>query len=100
MRPFVRLMILAVMAAFAVRVPASDAPAQDPASLVRRTTLIVHDIDASIRFYRDVLGFELWLENRGQVTPESLPNTAAAGAPSRFAIMKGRHPWVGMVGLL
>ncbi len=68
--------------------------------MVRRTTLIVNDIDASIRFYRDVLGFELWLENRGKVTASSLPNEAPLGAPSRFAIMKGRHPWIGMVGLL
>jgi pimeloyl-ACP methyl ester carboxylesterase/catechol 2,3-dioxygenase-like lactoylglutathione lyase family enzyme len=75
-------------------------PAPEPASMVRRTTLIVHDIDASIRFYRDVLGFELWLENRGKVSPSSLPSEAPVGAPSRFAIMKGRHPWIGMVGLL
>jgi pimeloyl-ACP methyl ester carboxylesterase len=80
--------------------PAPQASVVDPQSLVRRTTLIVHDIDASIRFYRDVLGFELWLENRGKVSPASLPSTAPVGAPSRFAIMKGRHPWVGMVGLL
>ena len=78
--------------------PASSAP--DPAGLVRRTTLIVHDIDASIRFYRDVLGFEVWLENRGKVGPSSLPADVPPGSPSRFVIMKGRHPWVGMVGLL
>jgi pimeloyl-ACP methyl ester carboxylesterase/catechol 2,3-dioxygenase-like lactoylglutathione lyase family enzyme len=72
----------------------------DPAALVRRTTLIVHDIDASIRFYRDVLGFEVWLENRSVVREDSLPSAAPLGAPSRFAIMKGRHPWVGMIGLL
>ena len=75
-------------------------PAAEPTDLVRRTTLIVHDIDASIAFYRDVLGFELWLDNRGQVSADSLPVRAPVGAPSRFAIMKGRHPWVGMVGLL
>jgi catechol 2,3-dioxygenase-like lactoylglutathione lyase family enzyme len=79
---------------------APAAPADDPAGLVRRTTLIVHDIDASIRFYRDVLGFEVWLENRGSVGASSLPTDAPPGSPSRFAIMKGRHPWVGMVGLL
>jgi len=74
--------------------------AADPAGLVRRTTLIVHDIDASIRFYRDVLGFEVWLENRGKVSASSLPADVPLGSPSRFAIMKGRHPWVGMIGLL
>ena len=77
--------------------PSSSA---DAGSIVRRTTLIVGDIDASIRFYRDVLGFELWLENRGKVSPSSLPSGLPVGSPSRFAIMKGRHPWVGMVGLL
>ncbi len=80
--------------------PAPPAAAGDPPALVRRTTLIVHDLDASVRFYRDVLGFELWLENRGKVGPSSLPTEAPPGSPSRFAIMKGRHPWVGMVGLL
>ena len=68
--------------------------------LVRRTTLIVHDMDASVRFYRDVLGFELWLENNGKVSNTSLPSSAKLGEPSRFVIMKGRHPWVGMIGLL
>jgi pimeloyl-ACP methyl ester carboxylesterase/catechol 2,3-dioxygenase-like lactoylglutathione lyase family enzyme len=76
------------------------ASADEPAALVRRTTLIVHDIDASIRFYRDVLGFEVWLENRGKVGASSLPADVPPGSPSRFAIMKGRHPWVGMIGLL
>jgi pimeloyl-ACP methyl ester carboxylesterase/catechol 2,3-dioxygenase-like lactoylglutathione lyase family enzyme len=79
---------------------APAASAADPAGLVRRTTLIVHDIDASIRFYRDVLGFEVWLENTGKVGASSLPADVPPGSPSRFAIMKGRHPWVGMVGLL
>ena len=85
-----------VALAASIAVPATP----EPASLVRRTTLIVHDIDASIRFYRDVLGFEVWLENRGVVRETSLPSEAPLGAPSRFAIMKGRHPWVGMIGLL
>lgn len=76
------------------------APVTEPTSVVRRTTLIVHDIDASIRFYRDILGFEVWYENRGQVSENSLPSDASVGAPSRFVIMKGRHPWIGMVGLL
>lgn len=69
-------------------------------SVVRRATLIVHDLEASIRFYRDVLGFEVWLRNEGKVTAESLPSTAPRGSPSRFVIMKGKHPWIGMVGLL
>jgi pimeloyl-ACP methyl ester carboxylesterase/catechol 2,3-dioxygenase-like lactoylglutathione lyase family enzyme len=103
--PFIALAVSAAMLGAAAAAPESPAvparaTAADPASLVRRTTLIVHDVDASIRFYRDVLGFELWLDNRGKVSASSLPSRARVGEPSRFVIMKGRHPWVGMVGLL
>jgi pimeloyl-ACP methyl ester carboxylesterase/catechol 2,3-dioxygenase-like lactoylglutathione lyase family enzyme len=80
-------------------VAGASAPAAEP-PVVRRTTLVVHDLDASIRFYRDVLGYAVWLRNDGKVSAESLPSDAAVGAASRFAIMKGRHPWLGMVGLL
>jgi pimeloyl-ACP methyl ester carboxylesterase/catechol 2,3-dioxygenase-like lactoylglutathione lyase family enzyme len=102
LRP-VAALLLAIAATVVAVAPGAAFPqssAPDPSSLVRRTTLIVHDIDASIRFYRDVLGFELWLENRGKVTASSLPADVPPGSPSRFAIMKGRHPWVGMIGLL
>lgn len=94
--------LVVVLAGVLALLSASVAPAAptEPPGTVRRTTLIVHDIDASVRFYRDVLGFELWLESRGKVTAESLPSDAPVGAPSRFVIMKGRHPWIGMVGLL
>ncbi len=88
--------------------PAQTNPAQTntpaarsvPSDVVRRTTLIVHDIEASMRFYRDVLGFEVWLENRGKVSGNGLPVDLPVGAESRFAVMRGTHPWVGMVGLL
>ncbi len=69
-------------------------------TVVRRTTLIVNDADASLAFYRDVLGFEVWLDLPGKVSEQSLPSTADVGDPSRFVIMKGKDPWIGMVGLL
>lgn len=69
-------------------------------TVVRRTTLIVHDIEASIGFYRDVLGMDVWLDSPGTVSERSLPSTASPGDASRLVIMKGRDPWIGMVGLL
>jgi pimeloyl-ACP methyl ester carboxylesterase len=99
-----KLTVLSALCAWfllgAVGTASESAPSDENASVVRRTTLIVHDLDASIRFYRDVLGFELWLENNGKVTGDSLPSDAALGATSRFVIMKGKDPWIGMVGLL
>ncbi|MEY4358502.1 MAG: Glyoxalase-like domain, partial [Pseudomonadota bacterium] len=86
-----KLTVLSALCAWfllgAVGTASESAPSDENASVVRRTTLIVHDLDASIRFYRDVLGFELWLENNGKVTGDSLPSDAALGAMSRFVIM-------------
>lgn len=69
-------------------------------TVLRRATLIVHDIDRSIEFYSQILDFEVWLDLPGTVTERSLPSSAKLGDPSRFVIMKGKHPWIGMIGLL
>ncbi len=83
----------------AARAQTTTAVAEEP-TVVRRTTLLVHDIDASIAFYRDLLGFTLWYESSGTRSAQSLPYDEPVGAASRFVIMKGRDPWIGMVGLL
>ena len=69
-------------------------------SVLRRTTLIVGDAETSMRFYRDIIGMSVYLENKGRVTTSSLPSLAQPGDASRFVIMKGKHPWIGMIGLL
>ena len=77
----------------------SPAPTSPPGTVVRRVTLLVHDIDKSIAFYRDAIGFSVWLENKGK-SGGDLPTLDPVGTPSHFVIMKGRDPWLGMVGLL
>jgi catechol 2,3-dioxygenase-like lactoylglutathione lyase family enzyme len=93
---------VAAAALTVLAVPALPALADSvvPESVVRRTTLIVGNIESSIEFYRDVIGMELWLDLPGTVGDQSLPSEAPPGAPSRFVIMKGRDPWIGMIGLL
>lgn len=86
--------------AFAASAPPAPTVETPADSVVRRATLIVHDVEASRRFYQDILGFEPWLNSASKVTADSLPSDARLGAPSRFLIMKGKHPWIGMVGLL
>jgi len=69
--------------------------------VVRRTTLLVHDAEVSVAFYRDILGFEVWYESDGTITGTGLPVVdAEVGEPTRFVIMKGNDPYMGMVGLL
>jgi len=66
---------------------------------VRRTTLIVRDIDISVDFYRRVMGMEVWYDQvmpvGGQVLPAGTP-----GAKVRVAILKGIDPNVGMLGVM
>jgi catechol 2,3-dioxygenase-like lactoylglutathione lyase family enzyme len=70
-------------------------------TVTRRTTLLVHDIDASIAFYR-TLGFDKWYEGAGgTVTGQGLPVAGVKiGDPTRLVIMKGKDPYIGMIGLL
>jgi catechol 2,3-dioxygenase-like lactoylglutathione lyase family enzyme len=70
-----------------------------PVFAVRRTTLIVRDVDVSLKFYRDVMGMEVWYDQvmpvGGQVLPAGEP-----GAKVRVAILKGNDPLVGMLGAM
>lgn len=78
--------------------PQAPPPPNDGIAL-RRATLLVHDIDRSVAFYRDVLGFTVWVNNTGK-SGGDLPIVDPVGTPSRFVVMKGRDPWLGMIGLL
>ena len=67
---------------------------------VRRTTLIVADAEKSIDFYQR-LGFTKWYDRGGERNParSTLPLNADS-TRSRLVIMKGRDPWIAMIGLL
>jgi catechol 2,3-dioxygenase-like lactoylglutathione lyase family enzyme len=77
----------------------SPAPAAPPGTVLRRATLLVHDIDKAVAFYRDAIGMSVWLENKDKSAGD-LPTGDPPGTPSHFVIMKGRDPWLGMIGLL
>lgn len=70
--------------------------------VVRRTTLLVADIDASIRFYGDLLGFSVWYDQSNERKPGRGGALPLDGEPtkSRLVILKGKDPWIGMVALL
>ena len=70
-------------------------------SIVRRTTLLVEDIERSIAFYK-AIGFDVWLDRGGERDPESSGPLPLNGKPgySRIAVMSGTDEAVAMVGLL
>jgi catechol 2,3-dioxygenase-like lactoylglutathione lyase family enzyme len=65
--------------------------------IIRRTTIVVRDIDRSIAFYRDALGLRLgW--DRETTLGDAIP--LAPGAKGRFATVMGEDETIGMIGLL
>ena len=70
-------------------------------TVLRRATLLTHDIDKSIAFY-EMVGFEQWYIGKpGTISENGLPvEGTKAGDSSRMVIMRGNHPYVAMIGLL
>lgn len=73
----------------------------DPAlpPIVKRTTLIVRDIDVSRRFYRDVLGMTVWFDRPFELSGEGFPGTKK-GDMTHLVIMQARDALIGKIGLL
>jgi catechol 2,3-dioxygenase-like lactoylglutathione lyase family enzyme len=66
-------------------------------TILRRTTIVVRDIDKSIAFYRDAVGLRVgW--DRESVLGDAIP--LAPGAKGRFATVMGEDDTIGMIGLL
>lgn len=68
-------------------------------TLVKRTTLIVRDLQSSVRFYRDVLGMSVWYDDEVVLSGIGLA-AGAKGDRTHLAIMRAQDPVVGMIGLL
>jgi catechol 2,3-dioxygenase-like lactoylglutathione lyase family enzyme len=68
-------------------------------TILKRTTLIVGDLERSLAFYRDVLGFTVWYD--GEIVLSGVGLAAGgAGDRTRLVIVKAEDPVVGMIGLL
>ena len=78
-----------------------NAPALALESVVKRTTLLVSNIEESIKFY-EAIGFKIWLDRDGDRNPDSQGGLPLNGKPghSRITIMSGQHPDWAMIGLL
>jgi catechol 2,3-dioxygenase-like lactoylglutathione lyase family enzyme len=85
----------AVSTALAEAVPDSEHIPVD----VRRTTLIVRDVDRSLAFYRDALGLKL-VYDQVIVRPGRAEDPPGSERSMRLALLRANDSFVGVVGLL
>ena len=81
------------------KVQAPDAGSQDYPVDFRRASLIVHDIDESLKFYRDILGFKVNYDAQVTMSGKALP-AGEPGAQARLVLISSNDSWVGWIGLL
>ncbi|MGB6317761.1 MAG: VOC family protein [Litorimonas sp.] len=80
-------------------VEAPDADSQAFPTDLRRTSLIVSDIDESLKLYRDVLGFQVNYDAEVTMSGVALP-AGEPGAKARLVLISSNDSWVGWIGLL
>jgi catechol 2,3-dioxygenase-like lactoylglutathione lyase family enzyme len=66
---------------------------------LRRTTLIVSDIELSLKLYRDVLGFTVIYDNMIR-TPRTAKTDAEADLARRLVFVRANDDYIGIIGLL
>ncbi len=66
---------------------------------LRRTTLVVRDIDKSLAFYRDALGLKV-IYDREIRTPREAKDVASAERALRLVFLQANDDYIGVIGLL
>ncbi len=89
------LILLAVGAAWGAPVADDERVTID----LRRTTLIVSDIENSLKFYRDALGFKVIYDNWIR-TPRTAQTDAEAEVSRRLVFVRANDDYIGIIGLL
>lgn len=87
--------VLLSLAAGAAPVPDNERVPLD----LRRTTLIVNNIDNSLALYRDALGMEVIYDNAIR-TPRDAATDEEADRASRLVFLRANDDFVGILGLL
>ena len=68
-------------------------------NVIKRTTLMVRDMDRALEFYRDVLGANIWFDRPFTLDGDGLP-IGKKGDELRLCIVKFDHDDIGMIGLM
>ncbi len=76
-----------------------SAPKERLPTDVRRLTILVRDMENSLKLYRDVIGLKMNYDERLTVSGVALP----AGVPGnkvRLVLLNGNDPFIGWIGLM
>jgi len=73
--------------------------AETTPTMVKRTTLIVRDVERARAFYRDVLGMRTWYDDRITLSGVGLA-AGQKGDETHLVIMEASDPVVAKIGLL
>jgi catechol 2,3-dioxygenase-like lactoylglutathione lyase family enzyme len=99
----------ALMPVFALSQTTPVAPISDPTKIappservpidIRRTTIIVRDMERALKLYRDALGMKANYDAQMNV---SSPGFAQGGPPRpiRLVLLNANDPWIGWIGLI
>lgn len=94
-RPVALLLLMLAATTLAAPVAVDERAPVD----LRRTTLVVRNIDASLRFYRDALGMRVIYDHAIR-TPRDAASDEEAERASRLVFLRANDDFVGIVGLL
>ncbi len=76
-----------------------EAPAERVPTDVRRITILVRDMERSLKLYRDVLGLKVNYDAPITVSGVALP-AGVPGNKTRLVLLNGNDPWLGWIGLM
>ena len=68
-------------------------------NIIKRTTLMVRDMDKSLAWYQNVMAMDVYYDKPFTLSGEGLA-AGKAGDLIRLVILKCEHPEIGMIGLM
>jgi catechol 2,3-dioxygenase-like lactoylglutathione lyase family enzyme len=66
---------------------------------IRRATIIVRDMENSLKLYRDVMGLKVNYDTVVPMSGVALP-AGTPGAKARLVLLNGNDPYIGWIGLI
>ena len=79
--------------------PGVEKPVERLPTDIRRVTMIVRSVDASLKLYRDVLGMKINYDAVVTMSGVALP-AGEPGAKARLVLVNANDPFIGWIGLM